>query len=115
MKCLDFSLGLFIYFILSFFIYIFDANVLYNIENENELFASIDIDHPVRNSTNNTVIESEVFEEVSDQNTEPSRSINKQRFANTSTAEIYEMTSKEETKNIKDNTKWAAQVFERKM
>ena len=30
----------------------------------------MDIDHPVRNSTNNTVIESEVSEEVSDENTQ---------------------------------------------
>ena len=35
----------------------------------------MDMDHPVRNSTNNTVIESEVSEEVSDENTEPSRKI----------------------------------------
>ena len=50
-------------------------DVLYNQENEKELLASMDIDHPVRNSTNNTVIESEVSEEVSDENTEPSRKI----------------------------------------
>ena len=43
--------------------------VLYNQENEKELLASMDIDHPVRNSTNNTVIESEVSEEVTDENT----------------------------------------------
>ena len=35
----------------------------------------MDKDHPVRNSTNNTVIESEVSEEVSDENTKPSRKI----------------------------------------
>ena len=66
-KCLDFSLVYFIlfYFIL-FFNFFFDPDVLYNLENENELLASMDIDHPVRNSTNNTVIESEVSEEVSD-------------------------------------------------
>ena len=74
----------------------------------------MDIDHPVRNSTNNTVIESDVSEEVSDGNTEPSRK-QKQRFANMSTAEIDEITTKAETKNTKDNTKWAAQVFERKI
>ena len=60
--------------------------VLCNLENENELLASMGIDHPVRNSTNNTVIESEVSEEVSDENTEQSGNINKQRFANMSTA-----------------------------
>ena len=61
----------FFFFWLAFFY----PDVLYNLENENELFDSKDIDHPVRNSTNNTVIESEVSEEVSDENTEPSRKI----------------------------------------
>ena len=49
-KFLDFSL------VLSLF---FDPNVFYNLENENELLASMDIDHPVlihgKNRTNNTV------------------------------------------------------------
>ena len=58
------------------------------------------IDHPVRNSTNNTVIKSEVSEELSDENREPSRK-QKQRFANMSTAKIVEMTTKTDTKNIK--------------
>ena len=44
----------------------FYPDVLYNLENENELLASTDIDHAVRNSTINTVIETEVSEEVSD-------------------------------------------------
>ena len=35
---------------------------------------------------------------------------NKQRIANMSTAEIDEITTNGETKNTKDNTKWAAQV-----
>ena len=35
----------------------------------------MDIDHPVRNSINIMVIESEVSEEVSDENTEPNRKI----------------------------------------
>ena len=70
-KCLAFSLSfLFISLLLILF---FEPDVLYNLENENELLASMDIDHPVRNTTNNTVIESEVSEEVSDENTEPSR------------------------------------------
>ena len=64
LKCLsEFPLGFFY------------PDVLYNQENEKELLASMDIDHPVCNSTNNTVIESEVSEEVSDENTEPSRKI----------------------------------------
>ena len=53
----------------------FYPDVLYNQGNEKELLASMDMDHPVRNSTNNTVIEREVSEEVSDENTEPSRKI----------------------------------------
>ena len=92
-----------------------NPDVLCNLENKNELLASMDIDHPARNSTNNTVIESEVSEEVRDENTEPSRNINKQRFANMSNAEINEIRKKAETKNTKDSIKWAAQVFERKM
>ena len=64
----EFSLGFFFY-----------PDVLCNQENEKELLASMDIDHPVRNSTNNTVIESEVSEEVSDENTEPSRKIQTNR------------------------------------
>ena len=75
----------------------------------------MDKDHPVRKRTNKTVIESEVSEEVNDENTEPSRNINKQRFANMSIAETDEITTKAETNNTKDNTKWAPQVFERKM
>ena len=47
----------------------FDPDVFYNPENENELLASMDIDHPVRirgkKSRSNTVIESEVSEEDS--------------------------------------------------
>ena len=55
--------------------FFFYPYVLYNQENEKELLASMDTDHPLRNSTNNSVIESEVSEEVSDENTEPSRKI----------------------------------------
>ena len=40
-------------------VFFFGPDVLYNLENENELFASMDIDHPVRNSANDTVIESQ--------------------------------------------------------
>ena len=45
-KCLEFSL---------FFCFVFYSDILYNLENENEVLASMDIDHPVHNSTNNTV------------------------------------------------------------
>ena len=61
------------------------------------------------------MIESEVSEKVSDENTEPSRKIQTNRDLQMSTAEIDEITTKTETKNNKDNTKCVAQVFERKM
>ena len=41
--------------VLSLFLFVFYSDVLYNLENENQVLASMDIDHPVRNSTNNTV------------------------------------------------------------
>ena len=44
-KFLDFSQLGFIYLLLLLF---FDPDVFYNLENENELLASMDIDHPVR-------------------------------------------------------------------
>ena len=44
----------------------FYPDVLYNLENENDPLASMDISHPVRNSANiNMVIESEVSEGIS--------------------------------------------------
>ena len=60
----------------------------------------MDIDHPVRNSTNNTVgwfesgVESEVSKEVSDENTEPRRKIQTNRALQMSTAEIDEIKTK---------------------
>ena len=71
-KCLDFSLG-FLFIYLFIYLFFFYPDVLYNLENKNGLIASMDLDHPVRNSTNNTVIESEVSEEDVDENTKPSR------------------------------------------
>ena len=42
--------------VLSLFLFCFFTETSYNnLENENEVLASMDIDHPVRNSTNNTV------------------------------------------------------------
>ena len=103
----DFSLGIF-----------FDPDVLYDLENENEneLLASVDIEHPVNNSTNYTMLESEISEQVTDENTEPANSNIKinQRFVNMSSAEIDEIIKKAETKNTKENTKWAVRVFEGK-
>ena len=58
--------GLLSRFFCFFFCLINYPDVLYNLENENELLASMDIDHPQCNNTNNTVIESGVSEEVSD-------------------------------------------------
>ena len=74
-------------------------------EKQNALLASIDIDHPVSKCANYTVIESEVSDKVNNENTEPSKNINKQRFANMSTAENEEIITRAKTKNTKDNTK----------
>ena len=57
---------LFIYLFIYYYFYFFTQTSYCNLENENELLALMDIDHPVRNSTNNTVIGSEVSEEISD-------------------------------------------------
>ena len=43
------------FFFCIVFCFVFYSDVLYNLENENEVLASMDIDHPVRNGTNNTV------------------------------------------------------------
>ena len=56
-------------------LYFSDPDVSYNLENENELLASMDVDHLVRNITNNMAIKGEVSEEVRDENTEPSRNL----------------------------------------
>ena len=62
--------GLLSRFYLFYYYYFSIQDVFYNPENENELLASMDIDHPVRirgkKSINNTVIDSEVSEEDSD-------------------------------------------------
>ena len=102
----DFSLG-----------FCYNPDVLYDLENENEneLLASIEVDHPVSTSTSFPVIESKVSEEVTDGNTEPISNINKQRFPNMSSAEIDEIITRAETKNTKNNTKWAVRVFECKL
>ena len=94
----------------------FDSDVLYGLENENGLLPSIDVNHPVSASTSFPVIESEVSKEVTDGNTEPISDINKQKFANMHvSAEIDEIITRGETKNTKDNTKWAVRVFEGKL
>ena len=54
---------------------LFDPDVLYDLEdeNENELLASIEIENAIRNNTNNSVVEIEIseHEQVTDENTEP--------------------------------------------
>ena len=99
---------------------IFDPDVLYDLESEyeNELLVSIDIENTISNNTNNSVMESEILEQLPDKNTEPRPVIgnqkNNQRFVNMSSAEIDEVITRAETKNTKDNTKWAIRVFEGK-
>ena len=97
----EFSLGIFL-----------DPDVLCDLENEheNELLASIDIEQAVSNSTNYRAMGSETSEQVTDENNEPGSSNiikNNQRFVNMSSAEIDEIITKAETKNTKENTKWA--------
>ena len=97
--------------------FLLPRRLIYNLENEKELLASMDIDHPVHNSTNNTVIESEVSEEVSDENTEPSKKIQTNRDLQTCQPRKSTKLQRRQRRlnNTKDNTKCAAQVFERKM
>jgi len=71
---------------------IFYPDVLYDLENEyeNQLLASIDMENTVRNNANNSVIESEISEQVTDEYIEPRPAIsnkkNEQRFVNMSSA-----------------------------
>ena len=60
------------------------------------------------------MIEGEISVQVTDQNTEPesNNKTNKQRFVNKSSAEIDDIITRAETKNTKENTKWAIRVFE---
>ena len=67
-KCLEFSLcfvkSVFFHNKLLFFVVVVCCSypdILYILEKENELLTSMDIDHPVRNSTNNTVTEEVKF------------------------------------------------------
>ena len=83
-------------------------------ENENELLASVDLESPFSNFTNYTPTESKISEQLTDVNIEPASSIktSKERFVNRSSAEIDQIITKAETKNTKENTKWAIRVFE---
>ena len=91
-----------------------DPDIFFDLENENEneLLASVCLESPVANSTNCTAIEGEI--QVTDQNTEPENNnkTNNQRFVNRSSAEIDDIITRAETKNTKENTKWAIRVFE---
>ncbi len=107
----DFSLGI-----------LFDPDVLYDLEdeNENEQLSSIEIENAIRNDADNSVVESEISEhvQVADKNTEPRQASNNkksnQRFVSLSSAKIDEVITRAEAKNTKDNTKWAIRVFEGK-
>ena len=93
-----------------------DPDIFFDLENknENELLASVSLESPVANSTNCTAIEGEISVQVTDQNTEPesNNKTNNQRFVNKSSAEIDDIITRAETKNTKENTKWAIRVFE---
>ena len=90
MKCLDFW-TLFIYLLLFL-----DPDVLCNLENENELLASMDIDHPVCNST-------KFPKKLATKKQNQSRDINKLR--------LFKLRTKAETKNTKDNIKYVISVY----
>ena len=89
----DFSLGI-----------LFDPDVLYDLEdeNENELLASIEIENTIRNDTDNSVVESEISKhvQVANENTKPRQGSNNkksnQRFVSLSSAEIEEVITRAE-------------------
>ena len=94
--------------------FLFELDVLYDLENEreNELLASIDLEDIVSNSGTYPLCESEVSDEVSYENSERRDNINKQRFKNMSSDAIDDIITKAETKKTKESTKWALRVFE---
>ena len=94
--------------------FLFELDVLYDLENEreNELLASIDLEDIVNSSGTYPLCESEVSDEVSYENSERRDNINKQRFKNMSSNAIDDIITKAETKKTKEFTKWALRVFE---
>ena len=90
-----------------------DPDIFFDLENENEPLASVSLESSVANSTTCTAIEGEISVQVTDQNTEPesNNKTNNQRFVNKSSAEIDDIITRAETKNTKENTKWAIRVF----
>lgn len=94
----------------------FDSEIFCDLENENEneLLASVDLESPFSNSTNYMPTEREISDQITKLNIEPASSTktSNQRFVNRSSAEIDEIITRAETKNTKENTKWAIRVFE---
>ena len=86
----------------------FNSDVFCDLENEyeNELLASMDLED-ASNTTNNSMTESEISQHVMDENSEAANSNirNNQRFLNMSSAKIYEIITRAETKKNKENTK----------
>ena len=83
---------------------------------KNELLASIEIENAICNNTNNSVGKSEISEHVQVTPSHDRQTTKKkqQRFISMSSAEIVKVIPRAGTKNTKDNTKWAIQVFEGK-
>ena len=81
---------------------------------ESELLASIDIDKCI-NSGTNQVVEGETTDNVTENSTELGNSNNQtvqnNRFIKMSGAEIDDIITRAESKNTKENTKWAVRVF----
>ena len=94
--------------------FLFDPDVLYDLENEreNELLASVDLEDIINNSGTYPLCESEVSNEGGYENNEQSGNIDKQRFKNISNAAIDDIITRAETKKTKESTKWARRVFE---
>ena len=88
-----------------------EQNCLFNLDipEENELLSSIDLETAVNKSSDDK------GDKVAGEKIESSASgANKQRFVNLSNASIDEIITQAETKNTKENTKWAVRVFEGK-
>ena len=83
--------------------FLFDPDVLYDLENEreNELLASVDLEDIINNSGTYLLCESEVSNEGGYENNEQSGNIDKQRFKNMSNAAIDDIITRAETKKTK--------------
>ena len=82
-----------------------DEHFLHDLDNkdESEFLAAVDLE---------TVNATKQVDKVTLDKANKSSEVNKQRFKNLSNASLDEIVTKAETKNTKENTKWAVRVFE---